>query len=586
MKTLKIVFVLAIMFAAILVPVYAQSDSIEIKGTSPQIGFANIDWEQQTGQGETFDLYNIRWAKGTALGSDYANSWIKQPNYYLRELAPGPWTFQVCLSKNKIVDESSCGNIITVNVNGISNEKLFLTGSNNEPSYANMDWNDVIGLGTSFDKYNVRWSKGNSLDHNPANSWISFGSYYNLGNLEEGPWTFQVCLSENKNVFENTCSNIVTVDVKGKYTEKLILEGLNNEPGFANMDWNDLNGLGDRFDKYNVQWNKGTTLKQDHRNAWVSFGSYYNLGNLEEGPYTFQVCLSKNKQTVNNVCSNLKTIDVTSYPVEYIEDTIISPDQSIPTTESNYIVWTRSNDQTHQAIVAKYVLSQGTWTLKEKVKSTLQDAIVVSPTESFPAQRYRADVNLKNGEVATFVAFDTETTIPSTLNVKQLNAAKGYVMNFQGVAQKDGKVHVCSYEKGCQEDYGSHAEEMVFFESGNFLTIYDKENSIATIATKEINPNIEYATAISELVSVCNNGCSYNDKCLPIGTRIRNGEDKFCNLDETMQPQLRLGLSCQNDYECSTNSCLSGVCTDLSGELQEQSNLLERILGWLTGRTR
>ncbi|NQV91989.1 hypothetical protein HQ489_05955 [Candidatus Woesearchaeota archaeon] len=442
MKILKIVFVLAIMFAAILVPVYAQSDSIEITGTSPEAGFADIDWDHQRGQGETFDLYNVKWNKGTVLKQDHSDSWVKPNNYYLRELAPGPWTFQVCLSENKVVDESSCGNTITVNVKDFSNEKLVLTGSNNEPSYANMDWNDVKGLGTNFDKYNVRWAKGTSLGTGYADSWISFGSYYNLGNLKEGPWTFQVCLSENKNVFENTCSNIKTVNVKGKYTapiestsssSTIVLTGSNNEPGFANMDWNDLKGLGTKFDKYNVRSSKGTVLNQDPANAWVSYGSYYNLGNLEEGPWTFQVCLSKNKNSVDNTCSNIETVYVLDYPVNYIENEIITAIPELPE---------------------------------------------VSPNLPLPAE------------------------------------------------------------------------------------------IIPTITTE------------------CNNGCSYNDKCLPIGTRIRNSENKFCSWDGTMQPQITPGLTCQNDYECSTNSCLSGLCTDLSGQLQEQNNLLERILGWLSGRFR
>ncbi|MBT4151239.1 hypothetical protein HN799_03930 [Candidatus Woesearchaeota archaeon] len=325
-----------------------------------------------------------------------------------------------------------------------------LTVTSNEEGFANLEWNDADSFGTDSDKYHIKYNKGadlsrEHLDNQCLNSWVSFGSYYNLGGLDEGPHTFQVCLSRNGKDLPGTCSEPKTVYVQGEdstdavpsggsgSSDLLVLTGSNNEPGFANMDWNDVNGLGDRFDKYNIKWNQGNVLKQNHANSWVSFGSYYNLGNLEEGPWTFQVCLSDNKNIVDNVCSNIETVYVTNYPVPYIENEII-------------------------------------------------------------------------------------TAIPEV-----------------------------------------------------------NEESPFALPENVVNP----ATDVE-----CNNGCFYNDKCLPVGTRIRNGENKFCSWDGTMQPQITPGLTCQNDYECSTNSCLSGTCTDLSGQLQEQSNLLERILGWLTGRFR
>ncbi len=387
-------------------------------------------------------------------------------------------------------------------------------------------------------------------------------------------------------------------------TEKIYLTGSNDEPGFANMDWNDISGLGTKFDKYNVKWDKGYYLNSDHADSWISFGSYYNLGNLEEGPWTFQVCLSDNKKVFENTCSNVVTVDVTSFPVEYIEENIITTEVAtqytapvidsvvnIPITtavsdDSNYVVWTRSSDKTHTGVVAKYVLENGEWVLKERTGSQLRDTTTVTPTNSYPDRAYRADVKLNEGEVATFVAFYGDSIIPSTIDVEQLEKAKGYVMKFEGTKKSDGKVHACSYEKGCKDDYSSHAEEMVFYENGMFLTIYDKDNDYITTAVvteveifDEDNPYTEYAYPETEYA--CASGCFYNDKCLPIGTRLRNGETKYCSWDGTMTPQEEIGTSCQNNYECSTNSCMSGVCTDLEQQLQEQQNLLERILDWI-----
>ena len=55
----------------------------------------------------------------------------------------------------------------------------------------------------------------------------------------------------------------------------------------------------------------------------------------------------------------------------------------------------------------------------------------------------------------------------------------------------------------------------------------------------------------------------------------------FCNWNGEMDNQLTVGEVCQNDYECGSNSCMSGKCLDLEKKLEEQQNLLNRILHWL-----
>ncbi|MBT3814045.1 hypothetical protein HOG07_01255, partial [Candidatus Woesearchaeota archaeon] len=80
----------------------------------------------------------------------------------------------------------------------------------------------------------------------------------------------------------------------------------------------------------------------------------------------------------------------------------------------------------------------------------------------------------------------------------------------------------------------------------------------------------------------CLNGCDFQNKCLPVGTKIKSGRDGlFCNWNNEMAPQLVEGESCQNNYECESNSCMSGKCMDLEKQLQEQQNLLNKILSWL-----
>ena len=59
-----------------------------------------------------------------------------------------------------------------------------------------LDWEDLPQLGTDFDKYNIKFKKGYYSDFTnevTANSYVSFGSYYNLVGIDPGYiWTFQV----------------------------------------------------------------------------------------------------------------------------------------------------------------------------------------------------------------------------------------------------------------------------------------------------------------------------------------------------------------------------------------------------------
>ncbi len=57
---------------------------------------------------------------------------------------------------------------------------------------------------------------------------------------------------------------------------------------------------------------------------------------------------------------------------------------------------------------------------------------------------------------------------------------------------------------------------------------------------------------------------------------LRTGTD-YC-ADGNWERQKQEGAACQNDFECSTNSCLTGKCVDLEKQLKEQRSLLERIL--------
>jgi hypothetical protein len=77
-------------------------------------------------------------------------------------------------------------------------------------------------------------------------------------------------------------------------------------------------------------------------------------------------------------------------------------------------------------------------------------------------------------------------------------------------------------------------------------------------------------------------GCFYGSSCLPYGTRIiKDGIPSFCDVTKEFLPQKEDGESCQNNYECKSNTCSDGVCISLKKELEAQKGLLQKILDLL-----
>ena len=96
-----------------------------------------------------------------------------------------------------------------------------------------------------------------------------------------------------------------------------------------------------------------------------------------------------------------------------------------------------------------------------------------------------------------------------------------------------------------------------------------------------------YDSCTDELISYgCGNqecnGCTANGSCLNYGTRLaEGGEPRYCDILNTWLRQKEENIGCQNNYECESNSCLSGVCTDLKQELQETQSLVKKLFNWL-----
>ena len=65
-------------------------------------------------------------------------------------------------------------------------------------------------------------------------------------------------------------------------------------------------------------------------------------------------------------------------------------------------------------------------------------------------------------------------------------------------------------------------------------------------------------------------GCKdKNNNCIPFGTRT---ETQYCDIDKTIKNQKYNEISCNNNYECTSNVCVNSKCIE--------PNLIQKVLNW------
>jgi len=75
--------------------------------------------------------------------------------------------------------------------------------------------------------------------------------------------------------------------------------------------------------------------------------------------------------------------------------------------------------------------------------------------------------------------------------------------------------------------------------------------------------------------SSCLTGCNLNGSCVSFGYRINN---TYCDLNKSFVPQKQEDSVCENNWECSSNVCVSGKCID-EGFIQKILNWFKRLFG-------
>ncbi len=81
--------------------------------------------------------------------------------------------------------------------------------------------------------------------------------------------------------------------------------------------------------------------------------------------------------------------------------------------------------------------------------------------------------------------------------------------------------------------------------------------------------------------SRCENGCWFEDSCIPFGTRVKlDNAPSYCDIDRTIKPQEEMEEFCMNDYECKSNDCSDSKCVSTYNLLQRILDFLKNIFGF------
>lgn len=117
------------------------------------------------------------------------------------------------------------------------------------------------------------------------------------------------------------------------------------------------------------------------------------------------------------------------------------------------------------------------------------------------------------------------------------------------------------------------------YQNISIMLIYENKRKtfnepLASLSIKRvINPNdgktaLEMPTISNGLELVCM-GCLLDNKCYPIGYRK---EKTYCNEEDIFVNQTDSELKCNNNFECSSNLCVSNQCIN--------PGLINKILNW------
>jgi len=159
----------------------------------------------------------------------------------------------------------------------------------------------------------------------------------------------------------------------------------------------------------------------------------------------------------------------------------------------------------------------------------------------------------------TFEGLKGKAKLSLVSDLKHLNYVVG---NYYVIDLSNKRFH--GTISGAMVDYSS---DILIVINCNFS---DLINVVENIKLDEINK--------SQLN--CSEGCIKDDVCVPFGARlVETGISKYCDISKSFNVQKDKKISCENDYECLTNNCDNGKCSNLSEEISGFKKFLNKFFG-------
>ena len=181
-----------------------------------------------------------------------------------------------------------------------------------------------------------------------------------------------------------------------------------------------------------------------------------------------------------------------------------------------------------------------------------------------------------NDEKIEFDCTGGETNITQVLNK---GFRKVYFQCYDGEESKSTERDACKsvdyWKKFASQFCESHCDDRSGKCGINTFSIgeecYIEEATLSEARGQLQGTPVETATStqIEEPTIVCKDSCPSEGKCYPFGYRK---SAKFCSDDGNFVEQSKEETVCENNFECSSNVCISGTCVS--------QGLLKNILNW------
>jgi hypothetical protein len=118
-----------------------------------------------------------------------------------------------------------------------------------------------------------------------------------------------------------------------------------------------------------------------------------------------------------------------------------------------------------------------------------------------------------------------------------------------------------------------YGEDEIIIEECKVFIQKDNQCEEISISKSRINKNACEVEESEEIVEC--EGCQLNQNtCIPFGTRIeKNNDGYYCSIEHKMLQQKNDGVTCQNTYECVSNNCKGGVCSPICSGCLDDKNV-------------